>query len=117
LAASPTEASSKKTSNSTKHVSIKLPNKIESSKTNGNSSALNKTTDNIENQPERPAKVKSTRTSLGNIRGSNSSPKIMTTGIMLTDKEKQVGLFIFGTQIWRCFYLFFEHLDCEEFGR
>jgi len=41
----------------------------------------------------------------------------MTTGIMLTDKEKQVGLFIFGTQIWRCFYLFFEHLDCEEFGR
>jgi len=89
LATSPT-VTSKKTSNSAKHVSIKLPSKINGSKTNSNSSALNKTTDNIEIQLERSAKVKSTRTSLGNIRGSNTSPKIMTTGIMLTEKEKQV---------------------------
>ncbi len=75
-----------------KHVSIKLPNEKEAKKINGsaaNAELLNKTTDNIEVKPKvKP--VKSARHSLGNIRGSSGVPKIMTTGIMLTEKEKKV---------------------------
>ena len=81
-------------STSSKHVSIKLPNEKEAKKVNGKASAkaldlLNKTTDNIEMKPKAKP-VKSARHSLGNIRGSSSVPKIMTTGIMLTDKEKKI---------------------------
>ena len=53
------------------------------------SDALNKTIDHVEAKVVK-AKAKSTRHSLGSIRGSSALPKIMCTGIMLTDKEKQV---------------------------
>ena len=89
-----TSPETKKTPNQAKQVSIKLPATLPvPAKVNGNTDVLNKTIDNGESRPERPVKPKSTRISLGNIRSSNASPKIMTTGIMLTDKEKHVSKF------------------------
>lgn len=81
-------------STGSKHVSIKLPNEKDAKKVNGKATAaaadlLNKTTDNIEIKPKAKP-VKSARHSLGNIRGSSGVPKIMTTGIMLTEKEKKI---------------------------
>lgn len=88
----PSTADTTSTKVSNKHVKIKLPNDSEIHDTRPQvSDNLNKTIDHVGVKPAKP-KAKSTRHSLGSIRGSSALPKIMCTGIMLTDKEKQVIL-------------------------
>ena len=70
-----------------KRVSIKIPD--ESNDSDGNQ--LNVPSDSSSTTK----RARSSRLSLENSRGSSTAPKIMTTGIMLTDKEKKVLFYFF----------------------